>query len=116
MQSKTGAAFFQVCLGVEQECVHRAPQEPRPEAGLLTPLDVALALGRALESIGVEYFLGGSMASSFQGQPRLTNDLDFVVTLRKLLWFEAGGESHSQQFRDVVEVLRVQRGSLNWQR
>lgn len=48
----------------------------------MTPLDVALAVARALESIRVEYFLGGSMASSFQGQPRLTNDLDFVVLLR----------------------------------
>lgn len=162
----------------------------------MTPLDVALAVGHALESIGVEYFLGGSMASSFQGQPRLTNDLDFVVllsgadidpfkialgpdfevdeqaladavrrkgswnifhlptvtrvdlfvvkdgeydaseflrrrayevapgrrlvlkspedsVLRKLLWFQAGGEQNSQQFRDVVEVLRVQRGALD---
>ena len=162
----------------------------------MTPLEVALAVGQALESIGVEYFLGGSMASSFQGQPRLTNDLDFVVlmratdiepfktalgpdfevdeqglaeavrrkgswnifhlptvtrvdlfvvkdgeydaeeflrkrpfevapgrrlvlkspedsVLRKLLWFRAGGEQNSQQFRDVVEVLRVQGGLLN---
>ncbi len=33
--------------------------------------------------------------------------------LRKLLWFQAGGESSPQQFRDVVEVLRVQRGLLD---
>ncbi len=162
----------------------------------MTPLDVALAVGQALESVGVEYFLGGSMASSFQGQPRLTNDLDFVVllrvtdvepfktalgpdfevdelaladavrrkgswnifhlptvtrvdlfvvkdgeydaeeffrrrayevapgrrlvlkspedsVLRKLLWFQAGGEQNSQQFRDVVEVLRVQGRALS---
>jgi len=162
----------------------------------MTPLEVGLAVARALESIRVEYFLGGSMASSFHGQPRLTNDLDFVVllrvsdirplaqalgpdfevdeealadavrrksswnifhlptvtrvdlfvvrdgeydaeeflrkrayevlpgrrlvlkspedsVLRKLLWFQAGGESNTQQFRDVVEVLRVQRGLLS---
>lgn len=48
----------------------------------MTPLDVAITVARALESVGVGYFLGGSMASSFQGQPRLTNDLDFVVRLR----------------------------------
>lgn len=162
----------------------------------MTAVEVALAVGRALESIGVEYFLGGSMASSFQGHPRLTNDLDFVVrlrvtdvvplknalgvdfevdeealtdavrrkrswnifhvptvmrvdlfvlkdgeydaeeflrkrpfevlpgqrlvlkspedsVLRKLLCFRAGGEQSSQQFRDVVEVLRVQGKALN---
>lgn len=33
--------------------------------------------------------------------------------LRKLLWFHAGGESSSQQFRDVVEILRLQGGALN---
>lgn len=162
----------------------------------MTPLEIALAVGRALESIGVEYFLGGSMASSVQGEPRLTQDLDFVVllrasdvaplksalgpdfevdeealldavrrkgswnifhlptvtridlfilkdgeydaeeflrkrpfevlpgqrlvlksaedsVLRKLLWFRAGGEQSTQQFRDVVQVLRVQGTALN---
>lgn len=48
----------------------------------MTPLEVAIAVARAFEKIGAGYFLGGSMASSFQGQPRLTNDLDFVVRLR----------------------------------
>ena len=38
----------------------------------MTPLEIALAVGKALESVGVEYFLGGSMASSVQGEPRLT--------------------------------------------
>ena len=33
--------------------------------------------------------------------------------LRKLLWFQAGGESSAHQFRDVVEVLRAQRGQLD---
>ncbi len=33
--------------------------------------------------------------------------------LRKLLWFQAGGEASSQQFRDVVEVLRVQGDALD---
>jgi len=48
----------------------------------VTPLEVALAVARAFEKVGVDYFLGGSMASSVQGQPRLTNDLDFVALLR----------------------------------
>jgi hypothetical protein len=44
-------------------------------------LDVALLVAGALEKAGVAYFLGGSMASSFQGEPRATNDVDFVVDL-----------------------------------
>ena len=31
--------------------------------------------------MGAEYFLGGSLASSLQGEPRATNDIDFVIAL-----------------------------------
>lgn len=44
-------------------------------------LDVALLVGAAFEQIGVDYFLGGSLASSLQGEPRSTNDIDFVMDL-----------------------------------
>jgi len=44
-------------------------------------VDVALLVTRALERCGVAYFLGGSLASSFQGEPRATNDVDLVVDL-----------------------------------
>lgn len=159
--------------------------------------EVVLAVARALDATGTAYFLGGSMASSLQGEPRSTNDLDFVVdlqpqkvkaliealgpdfdvddealldaarrrsswniyffpsavkidlfmrgsapfdasefarrrpvelrpgrsvmvkspedtVLRKLLWFRAGGELSTTQWRDVVEVLRV--GGMNLDR
>lgn len=35
-----------------------------------------------MERAQVPYFLGGSLASSLQGEPRSTNDIDFVVDLR----------------------------------
>lgn len=47
----------------------------------LAPLEVALLVARALERAGVDYFLGGSLASSVQGEPRATKDIDFVVDL-----------------------------------
>lgn len=43
--------------------------------------EVALRVGRALEAAGVEYVLGGSLASSLHGDPRSTNDIDFAVRL-----------------------------------
>jgi hypothetical protein len=43
--------------------------------------DVAWNVAAALERAGVDYFLGGSLASSLQGEPRATNDIDFVVNL-----------------------------------
>ena len=42
-------------------------------------IDVALRVAEALESVGACYFVGGSLASSLDGQPRATNDVDFVV-------------------------------------
>lgn len=153
-------------------------------------LRVAITVGKALDQIGAGYFLGGSLASSIQGEPRATNDIDIVAALsdeqvhafaealgtdfdvdeeslreaarargswnifhlptalkvdlfilrdsefdrsefsrrhpvqllpgeaitvksaedtvvRKLLWFRQGGEVSSNQWRDVVQVLRV---------
>jgi hypothetical protein len=46
-------------------------------------ITVALRVAGAFESIGADYFLGGSLASSFQGEPRSTQDIDFVVELRR---------------------------------
>lgn len=44
-------------------------------------IDIALKVARALVTVGAEYFLGGSLASSLQGEPRATNDIDFVISL-----------------------------------
>lgn len=44
-------------------------------------IDVAFLVAGALESVGAEYFIGGSLASSLQGEPRATNDIDFVISL-----------------------------------
>ena len=44
------------------------------------PISVALAVAAAFDSVGIAYFLGGSMASSLQGEPRSTNDIDFVIS------------------------------------
>lgn len=44
-------------------------------------LDIALKVAAALTSVGADYFLGGSLASSIQGEPRATNDIDFVISL-----------------------------------
>lgn len=56
-------------------------------------LDVALTVARALERCGIGYFLGGSLASSYQGEPRATNDINFVVAL---------DGSDAKRFADVL--------------
>jgi hypothetical protein len=42
---------------------------------------VAMRVGAAIEEAGGRYFVGGSLASSLQGEPRATNDIDVVVDL-----------------------------------
>jgi hypothetical protein len=42
---------------------------------------VALRVGAAIEAVGGRYFVGGSVASSLQGEPRATNDIDVVLDL-----------------------------------
>ena len=158
---------------------------------------IALQCAESFEQIGFGYFLGGSLASSLQGEPRSTNDIDFVVdlspsqveplarvlggdfdvdveslkeaaargsswniyhlrtfikvdlfmlrtspfdqsefsrrrrvvltpdgrslyikspedsVLRKLLWFQQGGEVSTTQWRDIVQILRVSRVQLD---
>lgn len=45
------------------------------------PVPAALRLAGLLEELGIDYWLGGSLASSVHGEPRSTHDVDFVVDL-----------------------------------
>jgi len=46
-----------------------------------SPVAVALYAADALESCGVRYVVGGSLASSISGEPRSTLDVDIVVEM-----------------------------------
>ena len=39
-------------------------------------LGVALLVAAAFDAVGCDDFVGGSVASSLQGEPRATNDID----------------------------------------
>jgi hypothetical protein len=78
-------------------------------------LEVALAVARALESLGVPYFVGGSLASSLQGEPRSTNDIDLIVDLPESQ-VEAFAEALGVDFDVDIDALRNsmrQKGSWN---
>lgn len=68
-------------------------------------LAIALRVAISIESNGGEYFLGGSLASSLQGEPRATNDIDFVVSL-PLGRLDAFRQSLGDDFELDVEMLR----------
>jgi len=46
------------------------------------PIEVTLAVTGVLERLGVEYVVGGSLATSLHGIPRATLDVDIVADLR----------------------------------
>jgi hypothetical protein len=58
---------------------------------------VALLVAAAFDAVGCEYFLGGSVASSLQGEPRATNDIDFVAAMPRFrvraFWVTSSGDS-----------------------
>jgi hypothetical protein len=62
-------------------------------AEAITAIDVALRVAAAIEAVGGAYFVGGSLASSLQGEPRSTNDVDMVI------------EMPLGRARDLVETL-----------
>src|SRR5262245_35757734 len=51
---------------------------PMPDA-----IRVSLIVTRILEEHGVPYLIGGSVARSIHGEPRLTNDIDLVADIRE---------------------------------
>ena len=49
---------------------------------LAEPLRIALAVGAEFDRLGVGWVVGGSVASSMQGLPRATQDIDLVADLQ----------------------------------
>lgn len=84
---------------------------PSPEPFLL--------FTRRLNDLGVRHMVTGSVAAIFYGEPRMTNDVDIVLFLRRE---EAGflekafpGEDFYLPPREVIqmEIAREQRGHFN---
>ena len=47
----------------------------------MNPFEVAHKVTSFLEAEGIEYFVGGSLASTTYGEPRFTQDVDIIVRL-----------------------------------
>ncbi len=76
-----------------------------PSSTDVDALDVALLVASAIEAVGGEYFVGGSVASSLQGEPRATNDIDFVVSMLPMR-VRAFAERLGKEFEVDQDMLR----------
>ena len=47
----------------------------------MEPYDLLKYMVKAFESLGIRYFITGSIASIFYGEPRFTNDIDVVADI-----------------------------------
>lgn len=62
---------------------------------LAEPIQVALKVGGTLDSLGIPWIVGGSVASSIHGVPRATQDIDLVADIRRI---------HAKRLADAWEA------------
>ncbi len=79
---------------------------------LAEPFAVTLRVARAFERLGLRYLIGGSLASSFHGIPRSTNDADVLAELPGRLAAELAADLAGEFYVDA-EMIRdaVARGA-----
>jgi hypothetical protein len=65
------------------------------------PVPIALKIARAFERLGIPYRIGGSLASTFYGEPRSTFDVDFAAHLELA------------QCAQLASVLRLRGGRVS---
>lgn len=82
----------------------------------MEPSDLLRYTVAALEKLGTRYFVTGSTASIFFGEPRFTNDLDVVVDLREGDIAELCAEFPAPEFylsEEAVHRAVAQKGIFN---
>ena len=79
------------------------------------PLSVALSVASVLETLGIRHTIGGSIASSFAGEPRSTIDIDFVVAIDETHVSALVSALSSEFYVDAAAISRAirSRGSAN---
>lgn len=82
---------------------------------LADPIEVTLLVVNVFDRLNIPYLVGGSLASSLQGIPRATHDVDIVADL-KLEQLESFVEALQEQFfvdEDMIRDAIRRRASFN---
>lgn len=82
---------------------------------MTTPAELLARIAQLLEDLGIPYHVGGSIASSWYGQPRATADIDFVIDLaaERLERFASALEREFYVSRDAMSEALLRRTSFN---
>jgi len=73
-------------LTLGEDLARRAWEQWRARPGVMStidPIDVAVAVARVLDELGIAHTIGGSIASSLAGEPRSTLDIDVVAAVQE---------------------------------
>jgi hypothetical protein len=79
------------------------------------PIAVTLRVAEELDRLGIDYLVGGSIASSVHGRPRSTQDVDIVARIagRHVSEFVAAVEAEFYVDADMIHNAIRRRGSFN---
>ena len=72
-------------------------------------LEVALCVAELFDRLEIRYLVGGSLASSLHGEPRSTQDVDFVAELepaKSAAWIELLGDDFYVDAERVAQAVR----------
>jgi hypothetical protein len=73
-------------LTLGEDLARRAWGQWRARPGMMStidPIDVAVAVARVLDELGIAHTIGGSIASSLAGEPRSTLDIDVIAAVEE---------------------------------
>jgi hypothetical protein len=77
-----------------------------------TVTDIVLLMARILESLQIPYYVGGSVASTIYGRPRLTQDVDIVAEMQPehiQPLIEALGNDYYADSESMLEAVEKRR-------
>jgi hypothetical protein len=93
----------------------RRPEADSTESSDMNQDDFLLLLAQSLDGAGIPFMVVGSLASSYHGQPRSTNDVDLVIDPEPAAleqWLDQLGDAYYVSREAACDALR-QRGMFN---
>ena len=78
-------------------------------SNVVDPIATAVLVSRHLDALQVAHTIGGSIASSFAGEPRATIDIDFVVALEERQVEQLAAALDNEFYVDVDALRRAVR-------